>query len=170
MPILLPCPTLGIKCSNGTLEGSWKPQPGCEERQIEREQVSVWSALAYPLRFIWTILAHFLSMSPGPGPYCPCSSLCLESSLPTCFSWLTSILSSKDVALPILACPKLYDICSVIDFIQTTLSPFKALISICTTAWLFKAHLCHGLKTSLRQGDASFALQCLPIASQVLTS
>lgn len=134
MPILLPCPTLGIKCSNGTLEGSWKPQPGCEERQIEREQVSVWSALAYPLRFISTILSHFLSMSPGPGPYCPCSSLCLESSLPTCFSWLTSILSSKDVALPILACPKLYDICSVIDFIQTTLSPFKALISICTTA------------------------------------
>lgn len=82
MPIWLPYPTLGITCSSGTLEGIWKLQPGCKGRHIEREQISEWSASVYPLRFIWTVFAHFLSMPPGPCLYCSCPSLGLESSLP----------------------------------------------------------------------------------------
>lgn len=150
MPIRLPYPTLGIKCSRETLEGSGKPQPGCKRKADWAGESICMVGISYPWRFIWIVFAHFWSFPPGPGPYYSCPSLCLESSLPTCFSWLTSILVSKEVAPTILPCPELYGICSVIDCLQTTFFPFRALISICETARLFKARLCQGLKASSR--------------------
>lgn len=118
MLIQLFCPSLGVEYFSGTLVGSWKPQPGCWKQKTDWEIASLCMVCTFlPFRIHLNHICTFLDFStlpPGPGLYCPCCSLCLGRSPPTCSSWLTSTLPSKDVAPTILSYPK--TICNLFHY------------------------------------------------------